>query len=396
MLLEAFLMEFNDFGAQFGSILQILQKIESDLQTEDGEQITFPKVAVIGDQSHGKSSLLMSICQVSLPTAVGRATTAPAIITMRKKDIDWQGRAYRHGHETDLRTIDTQTAAAEVIEALQIAQNTNGAITSEPIRVQIEGRDVENLTIVDLPGFYRNGPEPEEVRKLISRYIDDENTIVLLVLDVNQQGNANVHEDIRAMLAERDENFKDRCVFTFTRVNDCLTDGIFPPELRRIADDNLYGSRGWFATMAIPHMIFDAPSFQEGIIQQRQYERENFPSIDYYNNDEMQKQCGVENLSKCLARCVYHLLKKCSSDILFSLLKTKLVGKLPSYIQLIENAHSRCSKVLKSMANVENSPIAFGNIIHVRSFITLLFKITLTQYRSWKINIKKLEREGMI
>ena len=75
-------MEFQEYGEHIGGILEVLREVETYVTGEDGKLLSFPKIAVIGDESHGKSSVLTSICQVSFPSGVGRTTRAPAIVTL--------------------------------------------------------------------------------------------------------------------------------------------------------------------------------------------------------------------------------------------------------------------------------------------------------------------------
>ncbi len=51
-----------------------------------GEKISLPSIAVIGDQSSGKSSVLQSISGVEFPTGTDCVTRCPIILQLRKSE----------------------------------------------------------------------------------------------------------------------------------------------------------------------------------------------------------------------------------------------------------------------------------------------------------------------
>lgn len=70
-------------------LIQAMQKLEA-LGIEDVLP-SLPKIVVIGDQSHGKSSIIEAVCDISLPRAAGTCTRCPFQITTTARSgvSDW-------------------------------------------------------------------------------------------------------------------------------------------------------------------------------------------------------------------------------------------------------------------------------------------------------------------
>jgi vacuolar protein sorting-associated protein 1 len=77
------------FGAEYENkskkLVSIIQALR-DVGTE--EIIKLPKIAVIGNQSAGKSSLIEAISQVRLPRASGTCTRCPMEVVLRRGDAE--------------------------------------------------------------------------------------------------------------------------------------------------------------------------------------------------------------------------------------------------------------------------------------------------------------------
>jgi vacuolar protein sorting-associated protein 1 len=75
----------TEYEARSKKLVAIIQALR-DCGTE--EVIQLPKIAVIGNQSAGKSSLIEAISQVKLPRASGTCTRCPMEVVLRQGDAD--------------------------------------------------------------------------------------------------------------------------------------------------------------------------------------------------------------------------------------------------------------------------------------------------------------------
>ncbi|XP_033821872.2 interferon-induced GTP-binding protein Mx-like [Periophthalmus magnuspinnatus] len=115
------------------------------------QDLALPAVAVIGDQSSGKSSVLEALSGVELP----RGRTYPLVLRMRrtKEEDGWCGIVTYHRNECNItKTMipnpeDVKTKIEEVIP-------WNFSLTSEGfLCLDIASSTVPNLTLVDLPSL---------------------------------------------------------------------------------------------------------------------------------------------------------------------------------------------------------------------------------------------------
>ncbi|XP_054831032.1 interferon-induced GTP-binding protein Mx1-like isoform X2 [Eublepharis macularius] len=150
-----------------------------------------PAIAVIGDQSSGKSSVLEALSGVSLPRGSGIVTRCPLELKLKKLQHTkgWQGKIVYKDTEQEL------TSPSQVEDAIIRAQNAMAGkgvgISHELISLEIASPDVPDLTLIDLPGIARVavGNQPQDIGKqiisLIKKYINKQQTINLVVVPSN-------------------------------------------------------------------------------------------------------------------------------------------------------------------------------------------------------------------
>ena len=79
--------EYAHSRTEINNIVKMLR----DAGTE--ELVKLPKIAVIGNQSSGKSTLIEPISQLSLPRGTGLCTRCPMEVFLSKADPnEWKGR----------------------------------------------------------------------------------------------------------------------------------------------------------------------------------------------------------------------------------------------------------------------------------------------------------------
>ncbi|NXT20803.1 MX protein, partial [Syrrhaptes paradoxus] len=155
------------------------------------KDLALPAIAVIGDQSSGKSSVLEALSGIALPRGNGIVTRCPLELKLKRIPATeaWKGKiCYRHFR------IDLQNAS-EVEKAIREAQDvvagTRGAISGELISLEIRSPDVPDLTLIDLPGIARVavGDQPkdigEQIKKLLKKIIGCKETLNLVVVPCN-------------------------------------------------------------------------------------------------------------------------------------------------------------------------------------------------------------------
>ncbi|XP_041066698.1 interferon-induced GTP-binding protein Mx3-like isoform X4 [Carcharodon carcharias] len=155
------------------------------------KDLGLPAIAVIGDQSSGKSSVLEALSGVSLPRGSGIVTRCPLELKLKKtKEANvWKGKLTYGSQERDL--IDPSEVEEEIWEAQNIMAGDGVGISKELISLQIQSSNVPDLTLIDLPGIARVavGNQPadigDQIKKLIKSFIKRQETINLVVVPCN-------------------------------------------------------------------------------------------------------------------------------------------------------------------------------------------------------------------
>ena len=91
-------------------MLDVYDSARENISSDVLRQVLIPIIVVIGDQSHGKSSLLENIAHISLPKGDGCCTKTPLELKLRKrdesKDHDYATIRHKNMPEGEFKVID--------------------------------------------------------------------------------------------------------------------------------------------------------------------------------------------------------------------------------------------------------------------------------------------------
>ncbi|XP_052597290.1 protein Mx1-like isoform X2 [Peromyscus californicus insignis] len=154
------------------------------------QDLALPAIAVIGDQSSGKSSVLEALSGVALPRGTGIVTRCPLVLKLKQLEQgeEWRGKVtYK---KTEVEISDPSQVEGEVNKAQNFIAG-DGVISSELISLEVSSPNVPDLTLIDLPGITRVavGNQPtdigHQIKRLIKTYIQKQETINLVVVPSN-------------------------------------------------------------------------------------------------------------------------------------------------------------------------------------------------------------------
>ncbi|XP_034155886.2 interferon-induced GTP-binding protein Mx3 isoform X1 [Pangasianodon hypophthalmus] len=155
------------------------------------EDLALPTIAVIGDQSSGKSSVLEALSGVALPRGSGIVTRCPLELKLRKIKCGIQWKAVI-SYKEQFVEFDDPTLVEGYVEAAQNELAGEGVgICDELITLEIMAPDTCDLTLIDLPGIARvpvkGQPDDigHKIKNLIWKYIEKDQTINLVVVPCN-------------------------------------------------------------------------------------------------------------------------------------------------------------------------------------------------------------------
>ena len=166
-----------------------------------GTILELPQIAVMGDTSSGKSSLLSAISGFEFPSSDQLTTRCPTQIIMTKDDSGFSARVslHRYDHTStekngapESESLTSIDQVKNAIEKFTIKLMDEGQVISDDsIVIEARGPELPNLTLIDLPGFVRTVHDGEDesmiprVRALVKRFLDQKRTIILAVVPAN-------------------------------------------------------------------------------------------------------------------------------------------------------------------------------------------------------------------
>ncbi|KAF9911594.1 hypothetical protein EC991_003058 [Linnemannia zychae] len=158
--------------------------------------LSIPRMAIIGDQSSGKSSVLEAITKLSFPRDKGMCTRFATLVNLQRnstlpKDMLSAKIEGEDAFNKRFAVVEPGISFDGVIqEAVAILCKEVG-ISDKVLELTLSGPTQSPLTIVDLPAFIRtmddniNNALPEAIRSINRRFIKDSRTIILAVVPAN-------------------------------------------------------------------------------------------------------------------------------------------------------------------------------------------------------------------
>jgi interferon-induced GTP-binding protein Mx1 len=166
------------------------------------QEISLPQIAVMGDQSSGKSSVLQSLSGIPFPKGTGLVTRCPTqlILTKSAKNSPWIAEVsinFKNSTKKQPAGTGYIHSIEKLTEVIELLTNTltNGernGFSTDIIVIKISSPDSPDLTIIDLPGIIRTVTKDQDkaviqqVNNLIDSYMSQVNTIILAVIPANQ------------------------------------------------------------------------------------------------------------------------------------------------------------------------------------------------------------------
>ncbi|XP_039503063.1 interferon-induced GTP-binding protein Mx3-like isoform X1 [Pimephales promelas] len=155
------------------------------------KDVALATIAVIGDQSSGKSSVLEALSGVALPRGSGIVTRCPLELRLKKVTGKVNWKAVLSYRKKRIEFVHSSLVERHVETAQNELAGSGVGICDELITLEVMSPDVCDLTLIDLPGIARvpvKG-QPEDIgyqiKRLITKFIEKQETINLVVVPCN-------------------------------------------------------------------------------------------------------------------------------------------------------------------------------------------------------------------
>ncbi|KAF9574013.1 hypothetical protein EC968_007565 [Mortierella alpina] len=271
------------------------------------KMITIPQIAILGDQSSGKSSVLEAITQLSFPRNIETCTRFATQVSMRQSERE-ELSAYIDGEPTFNKNHRHQDATLDICSIIHEANRllcSSAEISEKVLEITISGPTVTPLTIIDLPGYINTTMDGQDkgmiqtIRDINTRYIKDSRTIILAVIPANI--------DLNNMFvlgeAERYDQANERTIPIVTKP-DTIEQDLLPNLIQTLLNKRKY--------MKLGYLVMKNSSFKEldnSWEEARMLEAAFFKSSPLWNQvqDSRKGRIGVKNF---LGNLLYEHIKK--------------------------------------------------------------------------------------
>ncbi|TKC46000.1 hypothetical protein EI555_012542, partial [Monodon monoceros] len=337
----------NNLYNQYEEKVQPCSDLIDSLRALDVEQgLVLPAIAVTGDQSSGKRSVLEALSGVALPRGSGKLCRAsllqatrhpgdqwaqerllgrppggqlpqaldgcvwsvwcPLVLKLTKPECKWTGRI--SGRKTELQVQDPSAQDA-------VAGNGVG-ISHELISLEITSPEVPDLTLLDLPGIPRVavGNQPHDVglqmslsgtwewiKALVKKYIQRQQTINLVVVPCN----VDIATTEALSMAQEVDPDGDRTIGILTKP-DLVDKGAEKGVLKVMQDLTYHLKRGY---MIVKRRGQQEVTNKLSLAEATKEEMMFFQTHPHFRATEELRQCG-DNLPSNEAYKMFFLIEK--------------------------------------------------------------------------------------
>ncbi|XP_071108237.1 interferon-induced GTP-binding protein Mx-like [Haliotis cracherodii] len=304
----------SSFDAEVRPLIDLVDKLRGYGLDRD---INLPAVAVIGDQSAGKSSVLEAISGVQLPRGTGIVTRCPLEMRMKHSEDEdrWEGKImYKDMHDMDHEEIilNRESVGELVRKAQKDMTDSAKGISDELITLEVTSSDVPDLTVIDLPGIARNAVEGQpfdieaKIKSMIRKYIGRQETIILAVL----QCNVDIATCEALKMAKEFDDEGGRTLGVLTKP-DLLDKGAETGVVRILNNMEFTLSKGYIIVKCRGQQaISDGQTLKQAL----EVEEDFFKSHRHFSSLRP-SQWGIPNLSTRLSRELKKHIKKLLPDL---------------------------------------------------------------------------------
>lgn len=338
------------------------------------KDISIPKLAVVGSQSSGKSSILNSILGMDiLPTGSNMVTRGPLQLELVQSVTDVKAvfGEYIDSEWVEIKSIKIQYPDPTMEQKYEISSIIKSItnqyagegmnITDKPIYLRIYSPNIPNLSLVDLPGLTmvactdKGQPKDikDKIRTLLHSYIDNPETIILAVMPAR----TDIEADIALDLIKECDSEGKRTIGILTKL-DLMNEGTDVTNyLENRVSKDLQLKLGYYGIKNRSKMDMTSMNVLDGL----KSEHEFFSNHRIYSNNKYKDNLGIPSLCKNLSSVLVKSLKRNLPTILEKInseliINEKELEKLGNPIP--QDDHMKAAFVHKTISKLSRSYIS--------------------------------------
>lgn len=291
-----------------------------------GLGIQVPQIAVMGDTSSGKSSLLSAISNIELPSSADITTRCPTSIHMEKSDnwscslrIIWadgdspsNARVLADASDVTGAIADAQK---EILDKEKARSGQSAEVSKSVIDLTMKGPNFSDLTLIDLPGIVRTHGKGESanlisgIDALMNDYLKNPRCVILAVVPAN----VDYHNSTILALARTFDQTTERTLPVITKP-DLIDDGA-----ENSVKELLLGNKTDKFELGF-HMVkcrsqranLDGMSIEESLLEEKLF----FENRDPWSQIRERNFFGIAQLIKKLSKLYMSMIAQKTPEIL--------------------------------------------------------------------------------
>ncbi|KAJ3388962.1 hypothetical protein HDU84_009286 [Entophlyctis sp. JEL0112] len=189
------------------------------------QYVELPQIAVMGDTSSGKSSVLSAISGIEFPSHAELTTRCPTQLVLSTAEAFTctvciiRVKNSKASSPPSLKLKEPGEIRGAITELTKIIIDDGPAISEDMISIEVSGPKYPNLTLIDLPGIVRTVADNEDpsmilnIRDLVTSYLQKKRTVILAVIPAN----VDMHNVEILQLAESVDPSGDRTIAIITK-----------------------------------------------------------------------------------------------------------------------------------------------------------------------------------
>jgi len=152
------------------------------------QDINVTSIVAVGDQSHGKSSVIEALSGIDLPRGEDIQTRLPLVLQLRNCQDPSEERAILSADGIEERNVSLKGIAEAVRNLTQEIAGERKDVVDRQVELKVFKVDQDDLTLIDLPGMTRVAVDgqhaeiEETITKMYQRYMKPSETVILNVV----------------------------------------------------------------------------------------------------------------------------------------------------------------------------------------------------------------------
>ncbi|KAF8950099.1 hypothetical protein BGZ52_003720 [Haplosporangium bisporale] len=244
-------------------------------------KLSIPRMAIIGEQSSGKSSVLEAITQLSFPRDKDMCTRFAILVNLRRncalKADELSARIEgEEAFNARFKHIEPPMTFHGVIKEAVSVLCTNGIhISDRVLELTISGPTQSPLTVIDLPGFINTTLDnqdkglPDIIYAINRRYIKEPRTIILAVVQANADLNTS-----RALSEAAEHDCDGERTVTIVTKPDRIENGLLPDWIEVILNRR--------KTMKLGYLVMRNASYEQ---KEQSWDQARLEEDKYFESD---------------------------------------------------------------------------------------------------------------